>query len=60
MKENLKEILAQIVADLREQGHDPLERPIVFMWHYDDGEDLKYTLVIQKKEDDDEDKPVSH
>jgi len=51
MNQELKTILDNIVADLRSQGHDPLNRPIVFMWSYPD-EDLKYTLVIQEKEEE--------
>jgi hypothetical protein len=60
MNENLKGFLEQLVKELREQGHDPLERPVVFIWSYPE-EELKFTLVIQKKEDEEEqDKPVSH
>jgi hypothetical protein len=60
MNENLKGFLEQLIKELREQGHDPLERPVVFIWSYPE-EELKFTLVIQKKEDEEEqDKPVSH
>lgn len=51
MNESLKGILEQIIKDLREQGHDPSERPVVFIWSYPE-EELKFTLVIQKKEDE--------
>lgn len=53
MKESLKEILEQIIKDLREHGHDPIDRPIIFMWSYPDLE-LKFTLVIEKKEEESE------
>ena len=56
MKESLKEILEQIIKDLREQGHDPLDRPIVFIWSYPDKE-FKFTLVIQKKEEEEKPEP---
>lgn len=51
MKEELKTILDNIVADLRSQGHDPVDRPIVFVWDY--GGDIKYTLVFQAISEDD-------
>lgn len=51
MKEELKKILESIVTDLKTQGHDPLEQPIVFVWDY--GEGIKFTLVIQSADDPD-------
>lgn len=60
MNLELKGILDNIVSDLKEQGHDPEDRPIVFRWSYPE-ETLMYTLIIEKiTEEDEEDKGVVH
>lgn len=59
MNQELKTILDNIISDLKEHGHDPLERPVCFMWSYPE-EELRYTLVIQKDEgmEEDDNPPV--
>ena len=56
MNLELKGILENIVSDLKSQGYDPVDRPIVFKWSYPET-DISYTLIIEKvgeDEDDDE------
>lgn len=54
MKENLKQILENIVDDLIEQGVDLEETPALFTWRYPDNNMFKYQLLIIKSMPDED------